>query len=141
MYRLRQSSAPHCHVSLGIVQRCHPMLVHQTRASEANQPRNVWEQHQLTTLKAIEPTFCQFCDQWLLQPLAECGYSGLTVGRAILPRLCPFCYHDESLSTYQRITTLNREGHRSTYTINTSSHSTHPPPVPAIHPCAQSLRQ
>jgi hypothetical protein len=82
-----------------------------TIVSETDQLQHIWQQHQLTTLKAIVSAFCQFCDQWLLQSLAECGYTGLTVGRVILPRLCPFCYHDESLSTCQRITTSAREGH------------------------------
>jgi hypothetical protein len=34
-----------------------------TIVSETDQLQHIWQQHQLTTLKAIEPAFCQFCDQ------------------------------------------------------------------------------
>jgi hypothetical protein len=147
MSSLRPSSAPHCHVSLGTGQRCHPTLVTSkdrdghTFASETDQLQNVWEQHQLTTLKAIEPTFCQFCDQWILQPLAECGYSASPwVERFFRVSVCSVTTTNHSLSISASLRSLERDI-KSTYTINTSSHSTHPPPVPAIHPCAQNLRQ
>lgn len=35
------------------------------------------------------------------------GYTGLSTGRMIIPRLCPFCFHDKALPVHQRIFTYN----------------------------------
>jgi hypothetical protein len=39
------------------------------------------------------------------------GCCCIQVGRNIVPRLCPFCYHNKSLPKHERIETYKREGH------------------------------
>ena len=90
---------------------------------------HLWSEHRVATFKAAEATFCEYCQTWLLEPyewmshadkhveeaqrvVTEVGYAGYTAGRAILPRLCPFCFHDDSLPAHRRINT-----HSTTYAL------------------------
>jgi hypothetical protein len=97
-------------------------------ADEDEQLAHVWSQHHVTTLKTPGVVYCEYCDIWLLEPhewithatthlddaqsiVAEFGYCGVRVGRTVVPRLCPFCFHDETLPIHERISTYSREGH------------------------------
>lgn len=81
---------------------------------------HVWSVHNVCTLKAIDVFFCPYCDTWLLEPLewrvhaerhletakqivSALGYTGMSNGRMVIPRLCPFCFHDESLPIHHKI--------------------------------------
>ncbi|OAL56347.1 hypothetical protein IQ07DRAFT_651101 [Pyrenochaeta sp. DS3sAY3a] len=43
--------------------------------------------------------------------ISDVGYAGVQAGRNIVPRICPFCYHDENLPDHERITAYTREVH------------------------------
>ncbi|EHK16055.1 uncharacterized protein TRIVIDRAFT_65122 [Trichoderma virens Gv29-8] len=92
---------------------------------------HVWSVHHVYTVKSNEVKFCEYCQTWLIEPLewrshaerhlndarnvvAKHGYTGVTVGRAIVPRICPFCFHDEQSPTQKRIAT-----HASFYDLST----------------------
>jgi hypothetical protein len=97
-------------------------------ASEDEQVAHVWSNHQVSTFKTPGVTYCEYCRVWLLEPhqwtthavyhledaqstVAEVGYCGVQVGRNIVPRICPFCFHDSALPVHERIRTYTREGH------------------------------
>ncbi|EME47690.1 hypothetical protein DOTSEDRAFT_32084 [Dothistroma septosporum NZE10] len=87
---------------------------------------HMWDEHCVSTLKTANATYCDYCHTWLLQPhewytharvhlndartlVKEYGYGGMTAGRTIIPRLCPFCYHDDALPAHKRIFTFGRD--------------------------------
>jgi hypothetical protein len=96
--------------------------------SEDDKLTHVWSHHYITIFKTPVVKHCEYCDVWLIEPyqwiahaqdhmedaasiIAELGYSGVHYGRNVIPRICPFCYHDESLPAHERIETYTREGH------------------------------
>lgn len=88
----------------------------------------LWSAHGITGSKAPVAEMCRICDQWLVNPAEAIshavthldtvqtmimmhGYCGVKMGRDLIPRLCPFCAHNESLPAHERIATFTREGH------------------------------
>jgi hypothetical protein len=72
------------------------------------------------TLKTPSAVYCEYCEAWLIEPhewerhaakyvdaaeetIGEVGYAGVQAGRNIVPRICPFCYHNYDLPDYQRM--------------------------------------
>jgi hypothetical protein len=147
MYGLRLSSAPNCYVSLETVQRCHPTLVHQRIAVALQLPpklispriyrsnTSLGHSRQLNQHSASSVTNGSFN----YSPNAVIAASPW-VERFFCVSVRSVTTTNHSLSISASLRSLERDVH-STYTINTLSPSTHPPPVPAIHPCAQNLRQ
>jgi hypothetical protein len=97
-------------------------------ASEEERLVHLWSKHRVNTLKALGHMFCEFCDTWLLEPqewlahatdlmadasviIHKVGYCGIQAGRSIVPRLYPFCYHQNQAPGHVRIATWTREGH------------------------------
>ncbi|KAM0489566.1 hypothetical protein ACHAP8_012452 [Fusarium lateritium] len=91
---------------------------------EGEQLAHVWTTHRVATTKTPEVTFCAFCQMWLIEPsewqlhaeqhledaqivISTVGCTGISAGRAIVPRLCPFCINNESLPAYKRIFTCD----------------------------------
>ena len=91
---------------------------------------HLWTEHRVSTTKTTEPLFCDYCHTWLLQPhewlshaerhlgdaqkvVSQVRYAGYLAGRVLMPRICPFCFHDEDLPTHRRIDT-----YESTYSMN-----------------------
>jgi hypothetical protein len=96
--------------------------------TEDDRLAHVWSHHHVTTMKTPYVKFCEYCDKWLIEPyewltharihvqdaeaiVTEVGYSGVHYGRNIVPRICPFCFHDDQLPAHKRLDTYTREGH------------------------------
>lgn len=99
-----------------------------TFSSEQERLLHVWEVHQLYTGWAPHVDFCEYCHTWLSEPyewhkhapthiteaaalIKQHGYNGVTTGRVAVPRICPFCFHDEAIPAAERIACYNRTGY------------------------------
>ncbi|EUC39123.1 hypothetical protein COCCADRAFT_81378 [Bipolaris zeicola 26-R-13] len=97
-------------------------------ANEHERLAHVWSAHHVSTLKTTGIKYCEYCSTWLIEPhiwithaigdfdeaqalIKSIGYCGVQAGRSILPRLCPFCFHNDSLPIHERVETYTREGH------------------------------
>lgn len=109
-----------------LYEECATKRPHVTFASHEEQYSHFWTVHGATPVHGDTPiaTYCAFCNEWLYEPhewlthakrhvadataiVKRFGYGGAVAGRTLRPRLCPFCFHDESLPTHMRLTTFS----------------------------------
>jgi hypothetical protein len=93
--------------------------------TEDSQKQHLKAHHQIILRKGKPVTFCEICNQWIIDPddmkdythleeagriIKEWGYGGISGARTFVPRFRPFCYHDETKPEHIRAFTFNREG-------------------------------
>ncbi|KAK3344913.1 hypothetical protein B0H65DRAFT_189507 [Neurospora tetraspora] len=99
-----------------------------TFSTEEDRLAHMWEVHQVYAKWTANVELCNYCHTWLSEPyewrkhapthiteaatiIEQHGYSGVTTGRTLMPRICPFCYHDETKPAHQRVYCHERQGY------------------------------